>query len=152
VDQIISSSGSTIWTSGVALVSEPQATIVRIRGLVTFTLQAASGIGDGFQGALGFGVMTTAAFTAGVASIPTPVTEAEWDGWMFHQFFDVRAVTATIADGSNAVGNVFRMPIDTKAMRIIGDSQTLVPVIEVVESGTASMEMQGETRLLLKLV
>ena len=152
VDRTLTSSTSVLWSAGIVLSSAaPEATIVRIRGIMTATLEVVGAIGDGFFGAIGMGLVTSAAFAAGVGSVPTPITEEDWDGWMFHSYFDVRAVTATIADGVNAVGVVARIPIDTKAMRIFREEMTLVGVTEVVESGAANVEMQGQTRVLLKL-
>ena len=82
--------------------------------------------------------------------MPTPFTEADWDGWLWHEFFDVRALTATIADGVNAFSAVSRVVIDSKAMRKGWDDKvTLVGVTEVVEGGTASMELHGNTRCLV---
>ena len=151
VDRTLTSSTAVIWSAGVILTNEPEVTIVRTRGIITATLEVVAAIGDGFFGAVGIGVVTSAAFTAGVASVPTPLTEEQWDGWLFHTYFDVRSVTATIGDGVNAVGAVVRIPIDSKAMRIFTEDMTLIGVTEVVESGASNMEMQGQTRILVKL-
>ena len=61
-------------------------------------------------------------------------------------------MTAAEADGSNAFGWIFRMPIDSKAMRKWGDNEILVGVVEVEsEVGTVSIRVAANTRLLLKL-
>jgi len=150
-DQFITASDLTLWTLGSALTTETKVTIVRIRGFVNLTLEAVAALGDGFTGAVGIGVASSAAFTAGVAAIPTPLTEIGWPGWIWHQLFGIRAVTATIADGANAQGAVLRMEIDSKAMRKFGTDQILYGCIEVVEQGTATIEMHARTRVLDKL-
>ena len=147
----VSATGATLWTQGVVLVSEPNTTIVRIRGYASILLLSAAAAGDGFKGALAMGVASTTAFTAGVASLPSPLTEPEWSGWIYYQMFDVRAITATIADGVNGPGATFKMNIDTKAMRKFRADETLFGSIEVVESGTATAELNADTRALLKL-
>ncbi len=113
------------------------------------TVTTADAAGAGFFGALGIGVVNTAAFVAGVASVPTPLTELEWPGWLFHSFFDIRSNTATIADGVNQLSQ--QMVIDSKAMRKWGNDETLMAIVEVVESTNAALEIQADTRILLKL-
>jgi len=143
--------GSAIWSSGRVLATEEKVTLIRLRGLVTITILASASVGDGFFGAFGIGLVSSAAFTAGVAAVPTPITEIAWPGWMWHEFFDVRTSTATIADGVNAVGVVSRIQIDSKAMRKWGSDQTLMGITEVVESGVAQIETQASVRMLVKL-
>ena len=150
-DQFITATGPTIWSNGVALSIEVEATIVRLRGYAEFTLEAVGSLGDGFSGAIGFGIVSQAAFAVGATAVPTPTTESEWPGWLYHRFFGARSVTATIADGANAVGAVHRIEIDSKAMRKIGIDELIMGVVEVTEQGTATMEMHGNTRMLLKL-
>ena len=144
----LTATGPVTWTNGV--VTSLETTIVRIRGMILVTLTSATAAGDGFSGAMGIGIAGTPAFVAGSASLPTPVTESEWDGWMWHTFFQVQAVTATISDGANAVGASLRIPVDTKAMRKFSDAQTLFGMIEVTELGTAVAEVQADTRMLAK--
>ena len=151
VDGSASASAADLWSSGVILATEDEVTIVRIRGVIRAILGAAGAIGDGFFGAFGIGIATTAAFTAGVTSVPTPLTEEDWDGWMWHSYFDIRSVTATIADGVNAAAASVNVEIDSKAMRKFTGDMTLYGCTEVVESGTATIETQGQTRILVKL-
>ena len=150
VDTAVTTSQTTLWTTSVSL-GVPEVTIIRIRGMANFYLTSATAVGDGFAGALGIGLVTDEAITAGVASVPTPISDDDWDGWMFHTFFDSRAVTATIADGVNAAAAVVRIPIDSKAMRIWNDSLRFFGVWQFVESGTAVGEATAQTRALVKL-
>ncbi len=146
----ISADTPALWTTGVTISTGKQ-TIIRIRGGVSLWMLSATSAGDGFIGALGICLVPTTAFIAGVASVPTPLTEPEWDGWMWYQVFDLRAVTSTFADGVNAAVVAQHYEIDSKAMRKWDQQMTLCGVVETVESGTASMEFNAETRVLVKL-
>ena len=149
VDGAFSASGKALWSFG-AFGDRP-VTIVRIRGHMSLYMIASSTVGTGFFGALGIGLVSDEAFAAGVASIPGPLVSADWDGWIWHNFFDVRAITGTIADGANADSVVARIEIDSKAMRRWdAESMTLVGVTEVVESIAGQLETQGDSRVLIK--
>ena len=150
VDGSRASSGQQLWTTGVTT-SSGKITIIRTRGLYHVTLNTADAVGSGFFGAIGIGLVTSNAFAAGNAAVPGPLTEEDWDGWLFHHYFDVRAITATIADGVNAASVSQRIVIDSKAMRKFDEDMTLVGVTEMTESTNATIEMQGQTRLLVKL-
>ena len=149
-DSVFSASSQSAWSTAVTVASEKM-TIVRLRGGVRVHLNSADAIGAGFFGAMGIGIVTQPAFAAGGAALPGPLTEANWDGWLWHNFFDIRAVTATIADGVNAAGASLWLPIDSKAMRKIETEEILFGITEVVESVNATMEQQADTRVLLKL-
>ena len=119
-------------------------TIVRTRGYVELVSNGAAAVGDGFTGAVGIGVVTEPAFTAGIVSMPTPVTDIFWEGWMWHQMFSFRS------------GNIDQdlrqwFEIDSKAMRRINDGEVIFMAIEVTEIGTAVLEFTGGCRQLWKL-
>ena len=113
--------------------------------------EASDAAGGGFFGALGIGVVTSDAFAVGVTAVPNPVDDADWDGWMWHQFVSVHTITATIADGVNAQGVYARVPIDTKAMRKIPLNETVFLSLQVAEAISATMEVFADSRMLLKL-
>ena len=113
---------------------------------------SASVAGDGFDGALGIGIVSTEAFgVASAGGVPGALTDADWDGWIWHSFFHLHQIAATESEGSNAVGSVARITIDSKAMRIFEDSETLFGDVETVTDGTAVGELWADTRILLKL-
>jgi len=143
VDQNFTATSRTIWTSGIS--SGLNQTIVRIRGVLVLTLTSGS-LGDGFFGAAGIGLIAENAFTAGVTSVPTPFLDADWDGWIWHTFFDLRGFDA---DGPAPRQTIV---IDSKAMRKWeGDEMTLFGSTDVVETGVASMFTEADTRVLVKL-
>ena len=140
------------WTNGVQISGEGQKnTLVRIRGMAVVFLTTLTSAGDGFDGALGIGLVSNEAFAAGVASQPGALTDADWDGWVWHSFFHVHGVTATVSDGVNANLFMVRIPIDSKAQRKWSEGYTLVGDMELIENGTAVGEMWADTRILLKL-
>ncbi len=123
---------------------------MRIRGLFHVIQVLGAGNGDGFLGAVGIALVNSDAFAAGVASVPGPQSDANWDAWMWHSYFDTRVITATLADGVNGPAASQRIEIDSKAMRKWDLSETLVMVIEGTEQGTAQIKFNADTRILLK--
>ena len=147
----LSSTSSQLWTNGVVLAVEERATIVRIRGVVHALEVNQDSVHAGFAGAIGIGLVNSQAFAAGIAAVPSPITEIDWPGWMYYQMFDIRAVTATESDGANAQSIEFNAQIDSKSMRKWGPEETMFGAIEVVEIGVAQMNFDADTRVLVKL-
>ena len=122
---------------------------MRTRGLANVTLQTTAAIGDGFRGAHGIYMMTSSAFAVGVTAAIGPLTEMNSDMWIWHSFFDVRSITATIGDGVNAQSCYSNVIIDSKAMRKSFDPErVMVGVTEVVENGAATAELNADSRQL----
>ena len=101
------------------------------------------------------GIVTVQAFTVGgVTALPAPFTTPEWDGWLWHSYFQMHGVSAQ-AVGADVARNVsadLRMVIDSKAMRKISENEVLFGVLEVgVETGTAQLRYSADTRVLFKL-
>ncbi len=155
VSQQLTSSGSLLFTNGASPASEP-VTIVRTRGSLLFYLSASVTGGDGYHGAVGIGIVEANAFNAGIASMPTPITEEDWDGWMWHQYFHLLAPTP-IAGGASqdgdamlTVGAILRQEIDSKAMRKIHAEEVLFAAVEATEIGSATIVCALRTRILVK--
>ena len=140
----LTASGSSILGSG--LITTEAATIIRIRGFFSGTLQTAGAIGEGFFGAVGIAKVQTQAFQAGIASLPTPISEADSDAWMWHSFFDIRSGVIGASDGSGVV----RMEVDSKSMRKFeGVEETMFAAVEVVEIGSVDVDFFFDSRVLL---
>ena len=146
----ISTTSSTILGAGSAAVIDGL-TIVRIRGNLSILCDSVSAIQDGYHGAVGIGVVTSDAFAVGVTAVPNPLADANWDGWMYHRFFDVHAISATIGEGVNAQALVAQIEVDTKAMRKLPLNETVFMSMEVVEDGTSTLAVRFDSRLLVKL-
>ena len=88
-------SSSAFLGSAVSLVAGVgKVTVVRTRGSFLAYLNTASALNDGYSGAIGIGIASLAAISAGIASVPTPLTEMDSDNWLFHQHFHVHAAGA----------------------------------------------------------
>ena len=144
----LTATGQQLGTS-VVLVTEAEATIVRLRGDFLVFLTAATAQGDGFSGAFGVGLVSNEAFNAGQAAVPGPVSEQDWDGWLYHRFFHSFSPNSGISVSEQAI--IQRVEIDSKAMRKWSEGYTLTPVVEVLEEGTAVGEVWFQSRVLLKL-
>ncbi len=145
----LSATSKQLWTNGVVLVDETQVTLVRIRGDMELFLTANTAAGDGFFGAVAIGMTTVEAVAAGVASLPGPQVDADWDGWIWHRFFNILGAGST--DGEDGPSTVQRIEVDSKAMRKWSNGYIMFGIIEKVEQGTAVGEMFVDTRMLVKL-
>jgi len=132
-------------------------TLVRLRGRLQIFLSAATAVQNGFAGAFGIAVATTAAVTAGAASVPTPITEQDWEGWLFWTPIILRAPEAIAGNvssdlsGISAVTAVTDMIVDSKAMRKLSDDMSIFGVMELTELGTATALWNFDSRVLVKL-
>ncbi len=154
---------TTVNVSGVSFLNSVIApnvaglTMIRIRGEFNWALQTAAAQGDGFQGAFGIGIATTAAVTAGIASVPTPITEMGAENWLYHRIISIHA-GGIIAQGVSAdedqVNSTWaaqRFEVDTKAMRKFDDEMSIYAAFEVTEIGTAEADIFFDSRSLVKL-
>jgi len=125
-----------------------ESTITRTRGHLFSIQRTAASAGDGFAGAIGIGIVSEAAFDGGITTVPTPITEMSWDGWLYHRVFQQFSPVATASIGSAAFVD---FDVDSKAMRKMGANEVLYAVIEMVEIGAASIDVFFDSRVLFKL-
>jgi len=134
-------------------------TLIRTRGDLNLFITIATAAGDGFHGAFGIGIGNENAFTAGVASLNTPLGDEDWDGWIYHRYFGLFAggplATATAADQQSQVNSssaAMHIEVDSKAMRKLNEGDVIYAAVEAVELGAAaSMEWAFNSRTLVKL-
>ncbi len=129
----------------------PGLTVIRIRGRVQAFLTAVSIASSGFRGAFGIGIATIAAINGGIGSVPTPLTEQGSENWLYWRAIQVHGVTATIADGANAMSVVDSFDVDTKAMRKNPEEFGIYAAAEFIETGAATLSLAFDSRLLDKL-
>ena len=153
----LSSSTALLGTGGVTTLLDGQ-TLVRTRGDLNLSLSLADIAGSGFTGAFGVGVVNENAFVAGIGSVLTPLTDEDWDGWLYHRYFSLvaggplaAATAAAQADFVNPTAAALHIEVDSKAMRRMIEQQTIYCALEVVETGTATMEWAFNSRMLFKL-
>jgi len=124
-------------------------TIVRQRGLLRLWGTLATAPGDGFVGAFGIGLATTAAVVAGVAAVPTPITEQDDENWMFWHAISVHN---PVVSSTEIARSFFQeVVVDVKAMRKVASGMSIYSIIELVETGTATMSGSWDSRMLTKL-
>ena len=153
-------SSSAVQIAGTAIqATEDGQTLIRTRGELLIYLKNSSSIGDGFHGAFGIAKATSAAVLAGVASVPTPITEEAWDGWLYHRYFSIIGADpiATSTASTEALQNLattgaVRIEIDSKAMRKFDVNEAFYGCIEVIEHGAGAMEWLFNCRMLFKLM
>ena len=102
-------------------------TVIRTRGNVCHRPDSTIGADAAYVGAYGVGVVLDQAFAAGVASVPGPFDQADWDGWLVWG-----NIAGTFQFGSDiGVENLETCEVvDSKGMRKISDNETLVLVAE----------------------
>ena len=144
-----SSSTPVLWSTAQAPTSDG-ITIARLRGSYEMHISSAASVGDGFsQVGFGIGITTAAAFAAGVASLPTPLTEPGWAGWMYHEVVSGLVSLDTAVPFSNEGSGAHRGTIDSKAMRKIPTDMVVYGCLEAQdEIGAAAMKFTGWTRML----
>ena len=132
-------------------------TLIRTRGELLIYLRLATASDHGFHGAFGIAKATTAAIVAGAASVPTPITEEGWDGWLYHWYFSTFAAgpiaMATAAQETaqnHSTVAAVRIEVDSKAMRKWDIDEGIYAAIEVLEVGMAEMSWAFNSRLLVK--
>ena len=143
--------------AGAASVADGQ-TVVRIRGEFLAYLTGVTAVNDGYLCALGIGIASEDAFMdIGVTALMDPISDVDWDGWLYHRYFSIHAtstltgVAAEDLDFANVVAAAVRFEIDTKAMRKIPEGDVLYMILQVVLDGGATLLVHGATRALVML-
>ncbi len=122
-----------------------EATIIRRRGLFSIQHSSASADSD-VSGAIGTCIVNGEAFDAGVASVPTPVAEADDDRWFWHQYFSI----SNRFDSGPVQRGQANWVIDSKAMRKLSSSDVMITVMENT-AVTFSAQVWLQARTLFKL-
>ena len=146
-----SASGQFILGSGVAPVV-PELTIVRIRGYLEVGLRTADAALAGYNYVAGIGIVSGDAFSVGVTAVPKPFDDIDWPGWLWIHMSGLHAPAGALAS-SSADAQTTRevVVIDTKAMRKLGTNEVLFMIVQAAETGAATMDIRGGTRVLVKL-
>ena len=148
----LTAAGVTLWTVG-AQSTIDGSTVVRTRGQGSLFIGSASNVLDGFnEAAVGICIVSENAFGAGAASVPAPLTDIAWDGWMWHMILSQFRTSSVSPETFQSTMEAVRFDIDSKAMRKIRESDVVIGVLELgTEIGTTQMEFQARTRILTKL-
>ena len=138
--------GSLVFPSGF-VPQEEGLTLVRLRGELVLSSTGTSG--DSAELAVGIGVVSAEAFAVGVTALSSPITDAFWPGWMYHQWCSVNMV----AQSPNTQFQNYRFEVDNKSMRKLQVGNVLMAVMEMDnEQGTGvTADVFLNCRGLLKL-
>ena len=147
---VISATGSAFISAGAQALSDGL-THARLRGEFMVQLLTADdvGAGAGFHYAAGVCIVTENAFGAGLAAVPTPLTDQTWDGWLWYYTGTIHATSTTNLDRQPAA--TMRMVIDSKAMRKFKNTDIMIGVVEATEAGVSTMTAHMVTRSLVLL-
>ncbi len=119
-------------------------TIARTRGIVYVAPQSfAADLGPG--GAYGVCIVSDEAFAAGATSIPRPFTDSNWGGWFVWRSFRHQL---EFGDNSGKMQWQGSTEVDSKAMRKVGDNETIVMM---AESQTGAINVAMHLRMLMLL-
>jgi len=124
----ITSAGGTILNSlNAALLAKRPFTVIRTHLMyqVTSDQIAAS---ESYLGAVGIAVASEQAVAAGVASVPTPATDASSEAWFLHEWFTGEIIFGT---GVGFTENNQMNRVDSKAMRKVDDGENLYMAVEL---------------------
>ena len=125
-------------------------TLARLRGRFRAQLLLVGSANDGMTGAFGIAIATTAALAAGVNSVPTPITEQSWDGWLYWAPTQLFGVSTSVFPQEN--GSNLDYEVDSKAMRKMDADQSLYAIWEGdSETGTVTQRMIFDSRVLFML-
>ena len=143
----VKSLNSTFLPDGGAGVVKAPLTVTRTVGQITIAPPTSQASDEALIGAFGICVVNDLAITAGAASIPGPVTNADWDGWFVHKFFCFNYEFHTAV--STLISSV-TYQFDSKAMRkVLDESYGLAVMFE--NSGGQSIRVLPQFRMLMKL-
>ena len=147
----LSAAGATLWGIG-AQAALDGLTLVRVRGVFQFVQTVTTTVLDGFaKCAIGICVVAENAFDAGIGSVPTPITDDGWDGWLYHQWVG-EFVGLSTSELGTWPSEAVRADIDSKAMRKLRATDVICGVVELgTEVGAATLRFSAETRILVKL-
>ncbi len=137
--------GSSVVLDQAFSFGEP-ATIIRIRG--GFWVQTdQNATTERPIGAIGMAVVTDQALAIGVTAVPTPITDMESEQFLlWYPFFtDVRFATAAAYNHNTGA----YVPLESKAMRKVDDSKSIVVVVENISS--VGLQYLMHFRMLVKL-
>ncbi len=119
-------------------------TLIRTRGAVSVIAESTA-VDVEITGAYGLAIVSDQAVAAGIASIPGPFDDAEWDGWFVWRSFAMKIDSVT---QTGVFRSSWTQEVDSKAMRKVTDNETCVVV---AESQSGAFQISMPLRVLLKL-
>ena len=153
-DILVRAAGSGVSTKSTGSldalgVSASGVTLIRSRGRCVLNMDAGAAA-DVLIAGVGLGIFSSDAFTAGAASLPGPLTDADYN-WVWI----VTAPMGVALSGTQGPENItenLNIEIDSKAMRKLKPNQTMGFVAEAIQQGgTPNFDFDVCVRQLFKL-
>ena len=136
----------TATPSNVAeMITEEPCTVLRIRGNI-FCFAIPDAASDDDVLGLGIIVQSIAQKDVGGASLDGPITDPS-SPWLWHQYVPLSANPAT-AGVADSIGLNVHVAVDTKAMRKVGISETVVLVAQLQTGQMSTVQVNGGMRTL----
>ena len=147
---ITQGAGSTIGSVAVGGTATTRVTIARLRGSCFAHLDSGA-ITEGALVGIGLILVKEEAFTVGgVASMPSPLSDAN-QSWLWHQVIVLGPSVSATDDGGDMSRNA-RILIDSKAQRKMQAGDTLAFVSEVeITAGSPTVDLQAAVRFMALL-
>ena len=145
----VTAAGNVLIANG-SQVSAEGLTLMRLRGELLIWLSTVTTILDGYtRVGAGVCIVSENAFGIGVTAVPAPIADMAWDGWWWHSVFAALQGPSTTETGREPAAG-FRVPIDTKSMRKVKETDVVIAVVEFgTEVGTAIAQLSLQTRMLV---
>ena len=122
-------------------------TIVRTRLGISYTSDQVA-VSESQQGVFSMQVVTASAASAGIASIPTPLTDPDADFYVYQPLFQDFILATAVGFSDNVGGGSFTT-VDSKAMRKVGIDDDIAMVLEQQSAQGTFVAVEG--RFLIKL-
>ena len=146
-DLLSSTTDVNAFLGSALAIAQDGITLVRSRGLLTLTL-VSSTAGGGFIGVFGIGNVKADAVAGGITVVPTPLTNAADEDWIY---WSPVAAIAGVAVPSEGEGQLIEHVVDSKAMRKLDAGDSIYAAIEMIEKDTANIRVSFDSRMLFKL-
>jgi len=128
---------------GAAGLLDEEVTITRTVGMITCAMNVDTAVAEAGV-AVGCAVARSEAITAGVASLPSPEDDPDFE-WLFYASFALVNPQNALRDGP---ASAIHIPFDVKGQRIMRAGQSVVWIAETNESGVV---LSANGRYLVKL-
>ena len=122
--------GSIAGSVGLAL-TVAAGTLVRTRGLIQASVTTSGAAANDIVGVFGIIIVSSEAFSAGLASLPTPLSDPERD-WVVWQPFGLYADATTPGEAATGANSI--TPFDSRGMRKMKTNDVMAPVFEAAQN------------------
>ena len=129
------------------LLGASPSTVVRIRGEL-YVQSDQTAVAERPFGAIGMAIVSEQARVAGIAALPSPITDESSDLFFLWQPWQAAAIVDSAAV---AIQPMYRFPFESKAMRKIQDGDAVVVTVENAALAGIGAQFLLKFRMLLKL-